>query len=305
MFTNTKKIPLPLAVMLATDTYDYINKPKTISATTLLKSTKSIILSSKIPEVKADIASYVPSRMGTALHDGMEAAWKHPIEPLKKLGYSDDVITKIIDDITFEVRSSKEVNGYTVTGKYDCVMDGVVHDLKSTSVWGWVFGDTDKFVKQLSIYKWLNPDVITEDIGKIMYWFTDWSAKAALKSDYPQFRILEKALTLDLNIEDFIIGKLAEIDTAIATGNAPDCTAKELWRKPDTWAYYANPNNLVRATKVFNDSSLAHEWKGSKGKGTTIHRPGSVGACNYCNARDICSQAESYIFTGELTCENI
>lgn len=51
-YTNTTNIPLPLAVFLATDDYDY--QPDTISVTTLLKPIKQIILGRRL-EKKIDL----------------------------------------------------------------------------------------------------------------------------------------------------------------------------------------------------------------------------------------------------------
>lgn len=304
MLSNRNNVPLPLAVMLATDNYAHSSDPKLISATGLLRSVRSIILSKKVSDRKNDVSDFIPSAMGTALHENMEAAWKNPDEALRKLSYSEMAIKRIKENISFEVRTNKEISGYKISGQYDCVLDGVVHDLKSCSSWKWVFGDTEDFVKQLSIYKWLNPKIITEDIGKIMYWFTDWSAAQTRNPDYPQLRIQEKNVQLDLNIESFIVHKLDAIDSAESTNILPECNSKELWRKPDKWAYYAKTTNKS-ATKVFDNSSDAYHWLDVKGKGSITHRPGEIKACNYCPAIGICSQAEMLIESGELKYEII
>ena len=46
-FTNKNNIPLSLAVWLVTDEYDYVDKPNYISATSLLKPTRQLVLSKR------------------------------------------------------------------------------------------------------------------------------------------------------------------------------------------------------------------------------------------------------------------
>jgi hypothetical protein len=47
-YTNNTGIGLSMAVYLATDNYDHNHDPRTISATTLIKSTKQIILGERV-----------------------------------------------------------------------------------------------------------------------------------------------------------------------------------------------------------------------------------------------------------------
>jgi hypothetical protein len=78
-YANVSEVPLALAVFLATDTYDHDDDPLTISATTLLKPLRQIILPTRIPagEGLVNLADMMNSRMGTAIHDGIEKAWVH------------------------------------------------------------------------------------------------------------------------------------------------------------------------------------------------------------------------------------
>ena len=49
-FTNNKNIPLPIAIWLATNNYEYDTDDRVISATTLLKPLKAIHLARKYRE---------------------------------------------------------------------------------------------------------------------------------------------------------------------------------------------------------------------------------------------------------------
>ena len=74
-YSNQFNIPLPLAVFLATADYDF--EPNVISATSLMKSTRQLVLSKRVKpsESMIDIAGLVSSRMGSAIHAAIEAAW--------------------------------------------------------------------------------------------------------------------------------------------------------------------------------------------------------------------------------------
>lgn len=76
-FTNQEGIPLALAVFLAQDSYDH--EEDVISATTLLKPIRQTILAKRVPQEErlVDIAGLASSRIGTAIHDAIERAWKH------------------------------------------------------------------------------------------------------------------------------------------------------------------------------------------------------------------------------------
>ncbi len=81
-YTNNTGINLSLAMWLATDTYDHCDDPMQISATTLLKPVKVIVLSRRLAKSgvtkEADLSTMVPSRLGTAIHDAIERAWTPP-----------------------------------------------------------------------------------------------------------------------------------------------------------------------------------------------------------------------------------
>lgn len=142
-------IPLPLAVFLATDDYDY--DPTAISATALMKPIRQLILTKRVnPEDNPiDIAGLVSSRMGSAIHAAIEKAWLNPKQALKALGMpaklADNVMinpSKPILELNpnaipvyMEQRAYKQVGKYKVSGKFDFVAEGRVQDFKSTSTY--------------------------------------------------------------------------------------------------------------------------------------------------------------------------
>lgn len=321
--TNVHGISLPLAVWLLHDEYDYINEPNYISATSMLKSTRQLVLSQRVnqDERELDISAFLASRMGTAMHDSIEKAWATSgTRAMKKLGYPDKIADNIVLNPTpeqmaanpdlipvwMEQRSFREITvdgvTYKIGGKFDMVLEGRLFDAKSTSVYAYLLGrKDDDYQLQGSIYRWLNPELITSDHIYIQFIFTDWQ-KARAKGDpnYPQTKALEYPVEL-LSLEQteaYIVSKLREL---AAFKNAPDeqipqCTDKELWRGETVYKYYSDPTKTSgRSTKNFDDKAEANAFLASKGgKGVVIAVAGEVRACEFCPAFNACKQKDHY-----------
>jgi len=298
--TNESKITLPIAVWLAHDSYDYDDRKNLISVTSLLKPTRMIVLGRKFTDTSKtiDVENLIASSMGTALHDSVEFSWKDrdkAIETLARLGYIEGAA--IFDNITFEKRSEMVFGDYIISGKFDIVFAGFVQDIKSTTVWAWM-NDSNEFEHkfQLSAYKLLNPDIITEDIGYIEYIFTDWSkAEARRNRQYPQSRVATKEVHLfsEEEMVELIERKLHHVTEQMQL-NEPEieyCTDDELWSTKDTWKYYKNPASTRRATKNYDNIDDAHaHFVKDNSKGVVKHFPAEAKRCKYCNFTEICSQ---------------
>lgn len=316
-YTNNKNLPLAIAVWLATDDYNHQKTVKTISATSLLNSTRRNILSSRISEEEAvvDVATLIESRTGTAIHDAISKAWLSDGLPdvLKSLGLPKKIAEGLVVNpgepnkmgVYVEIRTNKELNGWTISGEFDFAVAGKVTDFKSTGVYTYIKDSKSQdYIDQLSIYKWLNPLLIYEPIGNIDYLFKDWKAYETHGANYPPFKILESQFTLreDVDTEKFIAGKLALLDFHWddEESDLPLCTPKELWQGPSTWKYYGNPAKLTKATKCFDNPTEANNWSFSKGKGIVLEVQDEPTACRYCNAIGKCSQGQNYIARGIL-----
>jgi len=322
-YTNTSNIALPLAVFLATDGYDHENN--TISATSIMKSTRQYILGSRVNQSEAfiDIASLIASRLGTSIHNGIEESWKgkNLAKTLQALGQPKRVYENIIVNPTqelvhadpsvipvyMEIRSYMDILGYRISGKFDFVGGGKVQDYKTTSSWSYIYQtNRESFIIQMSIYKLLNPDIITKPTGTIHYVFMDWSKTTAERTkDYPASRLLSQDYPLMSEKETmaYLKGKLNAITMYDATPEPelPPCNDAELWRKEDTWKYYANPLKMGKSTKNFKSMSEAHTRFAKDGAtGIVKFFPGKVVACNYCPAFALCTQKDAYIASGEL-----
>jgi hypothetical protein len=318
--TNLTNIDLSLAVWLVSSDYDFIPERNTISATGLLKPTRQILLgqrmgqmvrASEIEEPSTDLSELISSRLGDAIHDSVEHAWlSNYRQALKLLGYPAKAIDMVRINpaepepgtipIYTEVRGSRSLDQYTVSGKLDLCIDGRLKDIKSTSVWTYILGrKDDDYILQGSIYKWIHRDKVTADEIDIQFVFTDWKAADQKQNpDYPQNRVLSYTLPLltEAETETWIRQKIQEVEKY---RDAPDqaiprCTDEELWRKPATWKYYADPHKTQRATKNFDNPQAANQHLAQAGKGVVKFVPGEVRACNYCRAAPICQQRLEY-----------
>lgn len=324
MYTNNGNIPLALAVWLAADDgYDLKPGADVYSATTLLKPTRSVILSRRLQEQDAqgtvDISDLVPARVGTAVHTATEVAWLyHREKALKNLGIPDSVIDRIAlnaddeDDpdkiyIYMEQRSAKKIEDCWVSGKFDFVEKGRVMDIKTTKTYTWIAGDKmDDYRLQGSIYRWLNPGIITDDHMDVMFVFTDWSPLKAQADpkNYPPKRVIIKTLPLlDLSeTELFIRKRLQELKgyRDSPQEDLPLCTPQELWMNPSKFALYKDANKTARATKLFDNRQDALTAAQAFPNPLVLERVAEPKFCRYCAGRPACTQAENYVNQGIL-----
>lgn len=324
-YTNNEAVPLSMAVWLASDYYDY--RASGISVTGLLKPVKQVILARRVPVENqvTDIISMLQNRMGAALHDSVEKAWTTNADAaLKLLGVPNGVRARVRVNpdpeslkpgdipVYLEQRSERVVHGVNVTGKFDFVGDGQVEDVKSTGVYTYIMGSNDeKYVLQGSMYRWLNPKLITKDVMKINFIFTDWNkAQARSQPDkYPQSRLLSKSYNL-LSIQETDAWVNRRVRLLIDLIDAeeediPPCSDEELWRSDPVYKYYKNPAKAqergARSTKNFDTLSEAMARRADDGGvGVVKTVPGEVKACHYCPAFPICKQKNALIASGDL-----
>ncbi len=326
--TNKHDIHLSMAVFLAHDEYDYDSRENHISATGLLNSPRQIILAhrSNSRVTETDISDFVPAGLGNAVHDAIEHAWLvgHK-KALRKLGYSETMIARVKLNpdpssvhntdipIYLEQRREREIMNYVISGKYDFVGNGELTDHKTTGVYSYMMKTNEKkYQLQGSIYRWLNPDIITQDTMIINYFFTDWSKLRSMieaKKGYPQCRSVAHKIPL-LSIsetEAYIRQKLTTLNIywLREEQSLPVCTQEELWQGADVFKYYKNPQKKARATKNFDTYAEAHARFMKDGSvGVIDEIKGQVKRCEYCNGVSICSQAKQLILDGLLNLED-
>jgi hypothetical protein len=320
-FSNVTNIPLPLAVWLATDGYDFRRgERKAISATALLQSPRRILLGERLDagsRMQIDVADLIASRLGHSIHDGIERAWReNHRSAMKALGYPENLINRVTINpdpgqlspdaipVYLEQRVERELLGYTITGKFDMILEGVVNDFKSTSVYSYISGSKDKLYQlQGSIYRWLNPDKATADHMAINFVFTDWAkAEARRNPNYPQSRVQARRIELLslVETEAWIRRRLRllEAHAELPEPQLPRCTDEELWRSDPVWKFYLDPAKAqdpkARSSRNFDNAVEAFAHRAEKGRGVVVEVPGQPRACQYCAAFPICSQKDEY-----------
>jgi hypothetical protein len=322
MITNESDISLALAVWLLHDEYDAISAENYISATSLMKPLRTIILGPRMKkqEVNVDVADFIPRALGNSIHDSVEKAWKKGnARSLRLLGYPEDVIARIrvnpsddemrasnsIIPIYLEQRAFREHMSYTIGGKFDMVADGMVQDFKSTSAFSWVKGTKDEdYILQGSLYRWIDAaqpyPKITDDILRINFIFTDWQkAQAKQNPTYPQKRVEHKDYVLMSlkQTEEWVSDKLSSIQKYkdVPENALPECTDDELWRSEPVYKYYADPTKTARSTKNFASAVEARAFMAERGGvGIVKEIPGEPKRCAYCDVFNICTQRRKY-----------
>lgn len=330
-FTNTSNLPLALAVFLAGDDYDYDPTPFTISATTLMKPVRQIVLASRVPADAAlpDIMDRAANRLGASIHGAIEDIWKDEARrkmSLLALGLPAAVVNRIVINpsdeyvlanpecipVYMEQRLKRKVGKWTVTGKFDFVAEQQVQDFKTANVLSYKQQrNADKQTMQGSLYRWLDADKplrkITKDTMVIMHIFMDWmKAMAKAQPDtYPQHRMLKQVLELKSvpEMDVWVRNKLSLIEQYwdAPDDQIPECDPTDLWRSDPVFKYFSKPD-AKRATKNFDSRTEAYTFlavdKG--GVGHVKEVPGLAKACHYCGAFDICQQKDRLIASGDL-----
>jgi len=278
-YTNKHNYPEYVYKWLATDDYDH--NPDVVSATGLMKPARMIALSKKHHgELEIDVSDLVASRYGTALHDSFEALDLGEIQ---------------------EQRFETTFFGTRISGKMDLVLDNVIRDFKSTSVWKYIKKEFDDYTRQLSIYRWLlhrcESHIPVAEWGQICFLFTDWqSGKAKHDPSYPQSRIATVDLALNPydELEQWISNRLSAFKQAET--ELPECTPHELWETPTQYAVKKKGNK--RAIKLYDSKGSALD---ALKTGQVIEeRPGKVKRCNYCTCRPFCTQYEELKKQGKV-----
>ena len=303
-FTNNHELPDYLERWLKFDDYDYVEGA--ISATGLIAPVRAAVLKKLFfDKIEIDLSDMIARRLGTAIHNSFE--------------------TIPMPDITKEQRVLTKVNGQMISGKYDMLkkLDDELSrliDIKTTSVWNAIYGSSLEHWKlQLSIYRYIlqhrgwtliDGEFVKRKAQRIdrhaevCLVFTDWKrSEAKTNPTYPKIRVGSIPMDLFGNkfIENYIIERLNLIEEAskLPLDELPYCTDEELWIKAPKFAVKKEGNK--RASKVCNTLEEAKEEVKKLGDKYEIEeRKSLAGACNYCDARSVCSQCKMLAASGML-----
>lgn len=324
MYSNHHQLPLSIALWLITDDYKGgSDDPKTISVTALLRSPRQIILSQRVAalnkaaanEPKApspvlmDVMDKYASRDGQAFHKAIEDAWLDedrakanlqllgiPASIASRLKVNPTVLEKDTVPVYLEQRTEKQIAGWTITGAFDFVMDGQIQDFKRTSTFSYTAKRNDeKYTLQGSMYRWLNPQIVTKDSMAIVFLFKDWTMFKVNQEGYPSKPIDVRLFPLKSihQTEQFILEKIRLIEHFVDTPEPelPYCTDDDLWKDEPKYKYYKSGVVGTRSTRTYDTMAEARKKFYEDGSvGLIVPTKMKAKACIYCAAAPICSQ---------------
>ncbi len=317
-FTDYQDTHPLMRAMLAYSDYDHDPRENVISTTSIMKPIQMIALerSNKDADRVISIDGLIPSVGGNALHNMLERALEETDnDTWKAIGVPEPEMLEIIT----EQRNEKPVGDHIISGKFDVMFKykdskWQIADLKSMSVWGVMIdlpGKKEEWIKQMSIYRYLNQDKDIDDIGVILTWFTDWSKSDALikaKQGYPQSRTGVEMVNLwsITTTHTYLALQEKQVVTAMTrytksgnTDTGERCSKDELWMKKSGWAYYAKGANK-KATKIFATEEEATATL-ARAKDTTAYveeRKAKATRCNYCSVTQFCPQFAEHVARG-------
>jgi hypothetical protein len=258
------------------------NANKCLSATTLLKGTKEIILTDRhFDEITIDASDEVWAVFGTAVHSILE---HQEDEAFKEESFSVDVLD------------------YKVTGKVDRydMKHETIEDWKTASVWKVIYHDFDDWKRQGLIYTWLlrQSGLNVRHIRFVALLKDHSKSEAKKKADYPQspvyiyeFDPTEDELT---HIEAYIKGKVLEVsqNTEKPDDEVEVCTPEQRWTTPSKWAVMKDGRKTALKVCESEEEALnfIEEQEKDKDKLFVEERKGTDKKCDdYCPCAPFCS----------------
>jgi hypothetical protein len=274
-YTNKHNIPEPLASALKFESRPF--NPKRLSVTTLIGSPRIAVLRERHgEESECDISENLWMFLGQMGHRVVEEA-----------GRPEDLV---------EEKLTYQVGDYTVVGKVDLWVDGIVTDYKITSVWSYILGSSRDYEEQLNCYDFLFRHNGFESKGlQVVMICRDWQqSKAETDKDYPKCPVLvvpvrqwatdEQQHYIEQRMSILRASRLESDEELVP------CTKDEMWERGEAWA--VKKKGGKRAKRVFDNPEAAEKLLGELGDAFEIeHRPGDRIRCrrNGCGVAEFCN----------------
>ena len=281
----TNKLNMPDAFVKAIQNSRH-NADKCLSATTLLKGTKEIILTDRhFDEITIDASDEVWAVFGTAVHSILEHQE---------------------DDAFKEESFSVDVLDYKVTGKVDRydMKHETIEDWKTASVWKVIFQDFEDWKRQGLIYTWLlKQSGLNVRHIRFVALLKDFSkSEAKKKADYPQSPVYvyefdptpEDMTSIEVYIKDKVFDVSQNVEKA--DDDIPECSPDQRWATPTKWAVMKEGRKT--AVKVCESEEEAKAFiddlEKEKDKHYVEERKGQDKKCSdYCTCCEFCSYFKS------------
>ena len=285
----TNKLNLPYGLVKAVSTERH-NAENCISATTLLQGVKQIILTERhFDELEDDVSERIWAIWGQAVHSLLE----HEGE----------------NDFT-ELEMSHKVGNITVTGRIDNydMMNGVICDYKTASIWKVKLRDFTDWELQGMIYAWLlRKNGFEIKTCRFIALLKDHSKTDSLRDRrYPAKPVYvhEFPVTLAgiMKIDRFIKNRLHEYEASrkLHDDKIEPCSPEERWDKSTSFAVM-KPGRK-KAVKLFDDVESANAKAVELGKLSFVEtRKGESTKCrHYCLCSRFCNYYQAMMPKAEL-----
>ena len=298
--TNISNLPKAIERAVKNDPYD--SSGSNISTTRLIAPPRIRVLEQRnFDLIKEDVSDRIFSLLGQSVHHIIERAKLKIDISERRLFYKDDAIT----------------NGWTLSGQFDYLTrDGNLIDFKVTSAWAALDALTngkDEWENQLNVLDFLcrknqkdltryKKEVKVKSLS-IMAILRDWSKLKVMQSDnYPRKQVVMIPVRRwsEEQQEIYVKARIKLHQDAEQSKELPMCTAKERWRKEDSYAVMKD--NRKTAWRVFATKEEAVQFlfsqKMIEGKGCSIvFRKGEDVRCqHYCRVNEFCSHFMNVTF---------
>ena len=168
-------------------------------------------------------------------------------------------------DVLREKNLTYDALGWRLSGTLDrfIISSGTIQDYKLTSVWAYLNAESkSEWVAQQNIYAFLLREAGYEvNKAEIIGIYRDWSGGEKMRNkDYPSGR--SNTIPIELYsheaMRDYIHKRIALHKNAEENGVVPECSSKERWASPDTFA--VKQKNRVKAMRVLHSKAAAEAF---------------------------------------------
>lgn len=291
--TNKSNLPKVIERAVINDPYD--SSGSNISATRLIAPPRIRVLEMRNWDlIEDDVSNRIFSLLGQSVHHILERSKLKVDLAERRLFYKDDKIT----------------NGWTLSGQFDLLSrQGDLTDFKVTSAFAALQALTngkDEWENQLNVLDFLcrkNQKTLTRYKKEvkvkslnIMAILRDWSKLKVMQSDnYPRKQVVMIPIRRwsEEEQENYVQARIKLHQDAEKSDQLPLCTAKERWRKEDSYALMLDNRKTAKRVLPTREEmdKYMKENKYVEGQGCrVVFRAGEDVRCqHYCSVNQFCS----------------
>ena len=291
--TNKSNLPKVIERAVINDPYD--SSGSNISTTRLIAPPRIRVLEMRNWDlIEDDVSNRIFSLLGQSVPHILERSKLKVDLAERRLFYKDDKIT----------------NGWTLSGQFDLLSrQGDLTDFKVTSAWAALDALTNgkaEWENQLNVLDFLcrkNQKTLTRYKKEvkvkslnIMAILRDWSKLKVMQSDnYPRKQVVMIPIRRwsEEEQENYVQARIKLHQDAEKSDQLPLCTAKERWRKEDSYALMLDNRKTARRVLPTREEmdKYMKENKYVEGQGCrVVFRAGEDVRCqHYCSVNQFCS----------------